>query len=589
MRRALAFVILLLGLCLFGFLGCTVDSQGTGAGLGGASGLDASGGTSGSAGGGCFPDGQHKFCGNQCVKTSDPTHGCANSNCNPCNKNNGTPDCTSAGACTITCTKGFGDCDGNVANGCETDTQTNPYDCGACVKDGGTDCFKDTTASNWECDNGVCKPSQCDVGKADCTGAGSCETDLTSDTNNCGSCQHVCALPNATPSCVAQTPGPNTPPGKCVVGQCNAGYADCNGDPTDGCEVDTQDGDPNNCGACGKKCDTTNAAASCSGGSCTIACKSGFGDCDGDVTNGCETNLANTTNDCGACGTACTNPNGTTTCSGSACHPVCTGTFKDCDGNPNNGCETNFQTDNNNCGNCGVKCTGGETCQAGTCKCPTGQVLNGGTCCTPESDATACGTTCNKNVTNNCGQSVACGNCGPGLVCYNNACCTPESDTTACGTTCNKSVTNNCGQSVACGNCGSGDVCDSNVCCTPKTCSGLGVSCGTPSDGCGGTVPCGNCGANQTCTGGSCVCNSGTHSCGTSQCYANNDAKNCGNDSSCTDCTQTSESCDGNTNGACCVPHNNNPGDIDCRHTTDPCCTVGDNCDDSGANQGVCH
>ena len=30
-------------------------------------------------------------------------------------------------------------------------------------------------------------------------------------------------------------------------------------------------------------------------------------------------------------------------------------------------------------------------------------------------------------------------------------------------------------------------------CCTPKTCSNLGFTCGTPSDGCGGTLSCGTC------------------------------------------------------------------------------------------------
>jgi Calcineurin-like phosphoesterase len=46
--------------------------------------------------------------------------------------------------------------------------------------------------------------------------------------------------------------------------------------------------------------------------------------------------------------------------------------------------------------------------------------------------------------------------------------------------------------------------------CTPKTCSVLGATCGTVSDGCGGTLSCGACTAGQTCTNNK--CGSGTTS-----------------------------------------------------------------------------
>lgn len=39
--------------------------------------------------------------------------------------------CT-AGACVVTCDPGYGDCDGNAANGCETFTDRNPVHCGSC-------------------------------------------------------------------------------------------------------------------------------------------------------------------------------------------------------------------------------------------------------------------------------------------------------------------------------------------------------------------------------------------------------------------------------------------------------------------------
>lgn len=51
---------------------------------------------------------------------------------------------------------------------------------------------------------------------------------IASDVNNCGGCGIVCALPNATSGCNF---------GQCFVVSCNAGFADINGNPADGCEV----------------------------------------------------------------------------------------------------------------------------------------------------------------------------------------------------------------------------------------------------------------------------------------------------------------------------------------------------------------
>jgi hypothetical protein len=41
--------------------------------------------------------------------------------------------------------------------------------------------------------------------------------------------------------------------GKKAIRQCDKGYADCDGDPTNGCEVNTKN-DSENCGACGNRC-----------------------------------------------------------------------------------------------------------------------------------------------------------------------------------------------------------------------------------------------------------------------------------------------------------------------------------------------
>ena len=51
---------------------------------------------------------------------------------------------------------------------------------------------------------------------------------------------------------------------------------------------------------------------------CQPSCSSGWGDCDGNKNNGCETQL-NTLTDCGACGASCTKAHGTPTCASGSC------------------------------------------------------------------------------------------------------------------------------------------------------------------------------------------------------------------------------------------------------------------------------
>lgn len=58
----------------------------------------------------------------------------------------------------------------------------------------------------------------------------------------------------------------------------------------------------------------------------------------------------------GDCATACTNMHGTNTCAGFQCVPTCAAGFGDCDGKPENGCETDLTT-NDNCGSCTNMCT----------------------------------------------------------------------------------------------------------------------------------------------------------------------------------------------------------------------------------------
>ncbi len=70
-------------------------------------------------------------CGSACVdETNDPSHcGTCTTVCNAANAVN---VCRSKQCAIEACTAGRGDCDGMIANGCETSTLSDPNNCGAC-------------------------------------------------------------------------------------------------------------------------------------------------------------------------------------------------------------------------------------------------------------------------------------------------------------------------------------------------------------------------------------------------------------------------------------------------------------------------
>lgn len=82
---------------------------------------------------------------------------------------------------------------------------------------------------------------------------------------------------------------------------------------------------------------------------------------------------------CGACGTACGGANGTPTCAAGVCEIACAAGFGDCDGDVANGCEVVTSTSFAHCGACGVTCSIGRRCAAGRCEpaiaCPSGMRL----------------------------------------------------------------------------------------------------------------------------------------------------------------------------------------------------------------------
>jgi hypothetical protein len=184
---------------------------------------------------------------------------------------------------------------------------------------------------------------------------------------NCGACDSPCE-PQHVSSATCET-------GRCSYGSCVGEFLDCDGDRTNGCETDPW-ADPAHCGGCGHACSDSpppNAAAyGCVDGVCQAeVCRSAFGDCDGDAQNGCETSLR-TLERCGGCDLTCHPENvvGETCVDGTCRWAACEEPWGDCDGELANGCETDLRGDAAHCGLCGHGCGVDEWCEAGSCQGP---------------------------------------------------------------------------------------------------------------------------------------------------------------------------------------------------------------------------
>lgn len=317
--------------------------------------------------------------------------------CGVCGKQcvvlNGTPVCIN-GSCAISrCNQYFEDCDKLYSTGCETPTGSDINNCGTCN-------LKCSVLNGLpKCNAGNCEIDRCNTPYRDCRNgyADGCETNTNTDPNNCGTCGKVCSANNATSRCLN---------GFCALDRCDTGFRDCDGVYSNGCEIFVG-GDVNNCGDCGAICMISNANPKCVSGQCEIdTCIGDYRDCDGKVNNGCEINISNNVSNCGFCGFVCNLPNASPRCANKTCAvDYCLGSYKDCNLLPNDGCEVNSNTDVNNCGTCGNICTvanGTATCSSGMCAIAS---CNAGyrDCKNGYSDG------CETNITNDVNN---CGNCG---------------------------------------------------------------------------------------------------------------------------------------------------------------------------------
>ena len=217
----------------------------------------------------------------------------------------------------------------------------------------------------------------CATGMMNCNGT--C-VDTGTDINNCGACATVCgAVPNSTGSiCNA---------GSCEIVACDTGFDDCNSTFSDGCESDIT-ADSGNCGSCGASCndDVSCSADVCANSACTnisdntvcpdaSSCQVGV--CTG---TGCDVENLPTGTECGtqSCGgygsceysNAC-DETGTRTrsCAGPSC-------------NASGSCVNTTYTDTDPCSRntTNLSCTGG-VCNGGSCvECRLDSHCNPGVC-----------------------------------------------------------------------------------------------------------------------------------------------------------------------------------------------------------------
>ncbi len=307
-------------------------------------------------------------------------------------------DAGNCGACGTACNAGEECADGicclagqSNCGGVCVDLQTDPEHCGDCI----TAC----TAGE-VCSAGVCT-AECDPGLTKC---GAACVDLQTDANHCGACDHACTYANAQGVCSS---------GACDLGACDNLWGNCDGNDSNGCEHDLST-DLQNCGACDSVCSLANASASCSGGLCSLdACDTGYADCDANSATGCEADLSSV-GTCGDCNTACSYDHATAACNQGACEiGTCDIGWGNCDANDANGCETDVRENVNHCGACDHPCQAGEACSAGVCttECPSGETKCEDVCVDLQSSAQHCGTCDNA--------------CSPGEECSAGVCVRP--------------------------------------------------------------------------------------------------------------------------------------------------------------------
>ncbi len=225
-------------------------------------------------------------------------------NCGVCGKSCGAGQPCIKGKCG--CPPGRIACPGPQGSIVCTDPSSDDFNCGgcgiSCTKDPDDACSPLPPNTRYGCGGGKCGQLKCGGRSADCNhdlatlgcSSDGCEVgDIEKDRNNCGGCGIACAPQE---ECIDEGNGY-----QCAVPCAQFGKSKC----PQGC-FDLLN-DPNNCGGCGDRCPNAgpNEVRSCNQGLCAVECRVGFADCNGDPSDGCEVNLKNHPGNCGACGRSC--------------------------------------------------------------------------------------------------------------------------------------------------------------------------------------------------------------------------------------------------------------------------------------------
>jgi len=349
-------------------------------------------------------------------------------------------------------------------------------------------------------------------------------TCLVSAGGACSSGREILARDNTPPPAFDPEPrpdaGPEEPAELCPSTKCPPGRVACPSKPFP-CGVDLSS-DPDNCGACGIRCrqdgdflEKFHAIMTCSEGACLLVCKPGYADCNGNVEDGCEVEILENKDNCGACGNVCNDfcKSGRCGCQGSATYcpgvgcvslhssdancgacgeacpesnkpplppehyayygcmfgvcdrPKCEPPRADCNndlGNPDgDGCEVaDVRTDAKNCGSCGNECGADEICMSGKCVCPCGAP-----CFNVNADPQNCGLcgwVCPGDNRSSFSEAVSLGAVDP-------AHGKPICDQGVCGYRCS-SHWGDCDADIANG-------CETNLLVDPHNCGACGVRC----------------------------------------------------------------------------------------------------------------
>jgi hypothetical protein len=154
----------------------------------------------------------------------------------------------------------------------------------------------------------------------------------------------------------------------------------------------------------GQDCVDVTVDPVCAEGDCASVCQTAYADCNNDMSDGCEIELAVDLQHWGSCGAACPDSaNATESCTAGQCLlDICNQGFPDCDNMASTGGEANVSTDSLHCGMCGKACAVGEMCGGGVCisaGCQNGGVL---VATSPGGDMKVCDdpndATCEKDV-----------------------------------------------------------------------------------------------------------------------------------------------------------------------------------------------